>query len=63
MILVSDKMIEEGKTYLFATRYLDEEKWHTLIPVGGDIPINREAEKEELIKKYTEAHKKKFHLN
>lgn len=55
-LMEGDKLIEEGKTYLFATRYLKEEQWHTLIPVGGDIPINNESEKLVLIKEYTKAY-------
>jgi hypothetical protein len=31
-------------------------------PVGGDIPINSEGEKEELIKKYSEAYKEEIPL-
>lgn len=59
-LMEGDKLIEEGQTYLFATRYLAEEKWHTLIPVGGDIPINSDAEKKELIEKYTKAYKEEI---
>lgn len=50
------KLLIEGETYLFATRYLKEENWHTVIPVGGEILINNEEERKELIEKYTKVY-------
>ncbi|MRG85993.1 hypothetical protein [Salinibacillus xinjiangensis] len=55
-LMEDDKLLVEGETYLFATRYLKEENWHTVIPVGGDIQINNEDESKELIDKYTNAY-------
>jgi hypothetical protein len=59
-LMEDDKLLVEGKTYLFATRYLKEENWHTVIPVGGDIPFNSDEEKEELIEKYKKAYKEEI---
>ncbi|GHI00120.1 hypothetical protein [Neobacillus kokaensis] len=55
-LMENDKLLVEGHTYLFATRYLKEENWHTVIPVGGDIPFNSDEEKKELIEKYKKAY-------
>lgn len=55
-LMEDDKLLVEGETYLFATRYLKEENWHTVIPVGGDILINNEEERKKLIEKYTNAY-------
>jgi hypothetical protein len=57
LILVeNDQLLKEGQSYLFVTKYLEEENWHTLVPVYGDILITNEDEKEELIEKYTTAY-------
>ena len=60
-----DNSLIEGDTYLFATRYLKEENWYTVIPVGGDIPVNSDEEKKELIEKYKKAYEEEipFKLN
>ncbi|MFX3673588.1 MAG: hypothetical protein ACE3JQ_03935 [Paenisporosarcina sp.] len=54
-LMEGDKQLIEGKTYLLATRYLVEENWHTVVPVGGDIPFNNDEEKKGLIEKYKKA--------
>lgn len=59
-LMEGDKQLIVGKTYLFATRYLPEEDWHTVVPVGGDIPYNNEEEKKELIVKYKKAFKEEI---
>ena len=59
-LMEGDKQLIDGKTYLFATRYLPEEDWHTVVPVGGDIPYNNEEEKKELIAKYKKAFKEEI---
>jgi hypothetical protein len=60
VLFEGDKLLEEGQTYLFATRYLERENWHTLVPVDGDIPISNEEEKSELIEKYTKAYEEEI---
>ena len=40
LVLVNgDPQLIPGESYLFATRYLADEKWHTVIPNFGDIKI------------------------
>lgn len=56
VLFEGDKLLEVGQTYLFITRYLESQNWHTLVPVHGDLPINNELEKKELIEKYTKAY-------
>lgn len=59
-LMEDDKLLKVGQTYLFATRYLNEENWHTVIPVGGDIPFNTDEEKNTLIEKYKKAYKEEI---
>ena len=59
-LMEGDQQLIEGKTYLFATRYLPEEDWHTIVPVGGDIPYNSEEDKKELVMKYKNAFKEEI---
>lgn len=59
-LMEGDKQLIDGKTYLFATKYLPDEDWHTVVPVGGDIPYNNEEEKAELIVKYKKAFKEEI---
>ncbi|MFS0862201.1 hypothetical protein [Fredinandcohnia sp. 179-A 10B2 NHS] len=59
-LMEDDKLIEAGQTYLFATRYLKDENWHTLIPVGGDIPFTGDEEKNEIIETYQQAFKEEI---
>lgn len=41
LVLVNgDPQLIPGNSYLFATRYLAEENWHTLIPNFGDIKFD-----------------------
>ena len=40
VLIEGDKLLEPGKTYLFATRFNDIDGWHTIIvPNYGDIPV------------------------
>ena len=59
-LMEDDKLLIEGKTYMFATRYLKEENWQTVIPVGGDIPVTSDEENKELIEKYQKAYKEEI---
>ncbi|WP_027084534.1 hypothetical protein [Cohnella panacarvi] len=40
ILLDGDPLLIPGETYLFATRYLAEENWHTVVPNYGDIRMN-----------------------
>ncbi|WP_423406727.1 hypothetical protein AABM38_12520 [Heyndrickxia sp. MSNUG] len=61
LILVeNDPLLENGKSYLFITKYLKDENWHTLVPVYGDIEITNESQKQELIEKYQKAYQEQI---
>jgi hypothetical protein len=57
LILVEDdQLLKEGESYLFISRINEEQYWHTIVPVYGDIMIESEAHKEELVNKYKKAY-------
>ena len=61
LILVeNDQLLDIGKSYLFVTKYLKDENWHTLVPVYGDIAITSESQKQELIEKYQKAYQEEI---
>lgn len=60
ILMEDDKLLVEGQTYLFATRYLKEENWYTVIPVGGDIPFKSDEEKQKIVEKYEQAYKEEI---
>lgn len=39
VLIEGDKLLEPGKTYLFAAGANDIDKWYTLVPAYGDLPI------------------------
>ena len=57
ILIEGDQILQEGKEYLFVTKFLEIENWYTLVPVYGDILISSDAEKDRLIKKFTNAYK------
>ena len=63
VLFENDKMIEPGKVYLVATRYNDAEKWHTLIPVYGDVAIDNDTKKKELVERFKNAYKEQIEFN
>jgi hypothetical protein len=61
LILVeNDKLLKEGESYLFISRKNEEHDFHTVVPVYGDILINSEAHKEELLTKYEMAYQEEI---
>lgn len=56
----NDQLLKEGESYLFISRQNEEKEWHTIVPVYGDILINSEAHKEELLTKYEKAYQKEI---
>ena len=45
VLIEGDKLLEPGKTYLFATRFNDIDGWHTIIvPNYGDIPVKDQVD-------------------
>ncbi|MCM3574161.1 hypothetical protein M3172_13275 [Mesobacillus subterraneus] len=57
LLIEDDQLLVPGETYLFATRYLESENWHTVVPAYGDIKIDSEAKKSEIMKAFKEAYK------
>jgi hypothetical protein len=57
LLIEDDQLLVPGETYLFATRYLESENWHTVVPAFGDIKIDSEAKKSDLMKAFKEAYK------
>lgn len=64
LLFDGDPLIETGKTYLFATRYLASENWYTVIPhvghtlvadVAGSLARGTVATSSPLIAKWTDA--------
>ncbi|MFJ5718299.1 hypothetical protein [Neobacillus sp. NPDC093127] len=59
-LIDDDKLLLEDQTYLFATKYESNENWHTLVPVGGDIPVNSDEDRKELIEQYKKAYQEEI---
>ena len=59
-LMKKDKMLELGKTYLFVTRYLKEENWHTLVPYYGDILIEDDTQRKSLRDRFVDAYKEEI---
>jgi hypothetical protein len=60
ILMEGDKLLEAGNTYLFVTRYLQTENWHTLVPKRGDILISSEKARVEFIDEFTKAYKEEI---
>ncbi|ESU33944.1 hypothetical protein G3A_03875 [Bacillus sp. 17376] len=61
LILVeNDQLLEEGESYLFVSGKNEEQNWHTVVPVYGDIMIESEAHKEEMLNKYKKAYQEEI---
>ncbi|MBT2693771.1 hypothetical protein [Bacillus sp. ISL-55] len=61
LILVeNDQLLKEGESYLFVSRKNEEQDWHTVVPVYGDIIIESEAHKEEMLNKYKKAYQEEI---
>lgn len=42
-----DKPLEVGRWYRFAARYLESERWYTVIPVHGDVEVSEQEAREK----------------
>lgn len=61
LILVeNDQLLKEGESYLFVSRKNEEQDWHTVVPVYGDIMIESEAHKEKMLNKYKKAYQEEI---
>jgi len=56
----NDPLLEVGEKYLFATRYLESENWHTVINKFGDVKIKDDEHFNKLVKEFTEAYKEEI---
>jgi hypothetical protein len=63
LLFQDDKIIEEGKTYLFVTRYDKAEEWHILVPAYGDIELSSEVDTLKQIDRFKEAFSNQIKYN
>lgn len=50
-----DALLKKGQTYLFATRYLKSEKWHTAFSTHGTVELKNTLETNPSIQQMTRA--------
>lgn len=62
-LMENDKMLEEGKKYLFATRYNESENFYTLIPIYGKQVIDNDKKIKDFSDRFTKASKEKIHFD
>lgn len=55
VLVEEDPLLQTGKTYLFATRYLKQENWHTVIPHFGDIRLDSPVERLKILTQMKQA--------
>ncbi|SEN29282.1 hypothetical protein [Lihuaxuella thermophila] len=55
VLVEGDPLLQPGKTYLFATRYLKQENWHTVIPNYGDILLDSPVKQQNLLTQMKQA--------
>lgn len=60
VLFEGDKLLQEGKLYLFATRYSEEKDWNTVIPQYGDVLIEGEEKQNKLVQEFTKAYKEQI---
>lgn len=63
MLFKGDSLLEVGKTYLFATLFNQEQNWYTLVPAYGDIFIDSDVKKKDLVDRFTKSYKEEIPLN
>jgi hypothetical protein len=52
-LIEHDKLLEDGKKYLFVTKYNKEQNFHTLIPEYGNLLVESDDKQNKLIKEFT----------
>lgn len=55
--LHNDKFLQEGKVYLFVTKYNKEYGFHTVVPVKGHLVANDKQQRQNLINQFVQAKK------
>ncbi len=56
VLMKGDKLLEPGKTYLFAAGFNDIDKWYTIVPVYGDIPITNQTDYQNKLERFKKAY-------
>ncbi|WP_299092337.1 hypothetical protein [uncultured Metabacillus sp.] len=51
-VIEHDKLLEEGKKYLFVTKHNKEQNFHTLVPEYGDLLIENDVKYNKLVKEF-----------
>jgi len=60
-LIEGDKLLEPGKTHLFATRFNDIDGWHTIvIPNYGDLPITDQTDHQNKRERFKKAFAKEI---
>jgi len=56
VLFEGDKLLEPGKTYLFATRFNDIDGWHTITaPAYGNLPITDQTDYKNKLERFKKA--------
>lgn len=65
VLVEGDRILQANQTYLFATRHLDSENWHTVVPVYGDVLLSSPEKHQKALNemKYAVKNEKKFTLD
>lgn len=56
-LIEQDKLLEDGKKYLFVTKYNKDQNFHTLVPEYGNLLIESDVKYNQLVKEFTKASK------
>lgn len=63
VLMEGDALVEPGKTYLFVTRTYTEKGWHTLVPVHGNVLVRDAAHRQDLERRFAQAHRVQVPFN
>ncbi|NJD51646.1 MAG: hypothetical protein FIB07_02140 [Candidatus Methanoperedens sp.] len=55
ILIEGDKLLEPSKTYLFAAGVNDIDKWYTLVPAYGDLPITDQTDQQNKRERFKKA--------
>ncbi|KAB2947524.1 MAG: hypothetical protein MPEBLZ_04369 [Candidatus Methanoperedens nitroreducens] len=54
-LIEGDKLLEPGKTYLFAAKFNYIDGWYTLVPAYGDLPIKDQTDHKNKVERFKKA--------
>ncbi len=64
VLIEGDKLLEPGKAYLFATRFNEIDRWHTITaPAYGDLVITDQIDYQNKIERFRKAFAQEIPLN